>query len=165
MSSFSWSQPLASLGLIVALLLFTRLRGARLINAGRITQAGLDRFLIWSFAVLGGGIVAQTAIQLLGGQPDLPCRSAFPPHSAAGIAALTLHVVLLVVILRWIWFRGGDRTLAIILPVTTHGIGDGETPFSPRTVRWVVSVLLFIGPVVSLLAGYLEPTLKSCGST
>ncbi|MFL5541452.1 MAG: hypothetical protein ACJ8J0_20870 [Longimicrobiaceae bacterium] len=119
-----------------------RSRLARLVTAGRASQAEVSRFLRGAVVAFTGYSLAAEAIVLGAGWPSALCVYSGSWSSPGTLAMLVLTGSCYLLLLWWVWAGGGADTLARLGPAL--GRRMREEPYSPAAVRVFVTALLAV---------------------
>ena len=101
------------------ILFITRIRGAALVTAGRVSRAELDGFLVRVFVVFGLLFVFVGVLQALSSERDIFCLIVFPPKNNFGVALLIGQIVVSSSVVLCVWTRNSADLLSRLAPLRT----------------------------------------------
>lgn len=154
---------LAGVLVMSGVIVFGRMRMAPMIAEGALTEREANRFCInaaLAFAVAGGLFEVVT---LVTGVP-LMCQRLLPVthRSLWPLHALTLSCG--AALLFWVWKRGGDRTLAKVIPAFVTSAGR-DVRYTPARVRFWTTATIVISWAGYVAMGFVVPPVSPGDAT
>src|SRR5213079_3285871 len=142
------------------LLFITRIRGASLVTAGRVSRAEFDGFLLRVFVVFGLLFGCVGVFHALSSERDIFCLIVFPPKHIYGAALWCGQIVVSVGVVVWVWTRNGADLLPRLAPAFIRG-SMLERRVSPAVVRLVVTSVAVLAPLSNILIQLNQPIVRA----